>query len=219
MLNSKPARIILVDDHDMVRAGLRKLISERAGLVVAGEGKNGRDLFELLKKSPCDLVILDITMPEMDGLRTLELLRESYPSIRCIILSMHANPAYLKQTASRGAWGYILKEDAFDRLIWAVEEVLNGRKAFSRTITEAAVESYIDGGELSPQSADLLSAREKEVLAFVADGKTSREIAKTLGISSRTVESHRSRIMEKLGLPNSAALIKFAVTANLRPAP
>lgn len=218
MLNSKPARIILVDDHDMVRAGLRKLITERAGLVVAGEGKNGRDLFELLKNSSCDIVILDITMPEMDGLRTLELLRETYPSIRCIILSMHANPAYLKQTASRGAWGYILKEDAFERLIWAVEEVLHGRKAFSRTITAAAAQSYIDG-EISPQSMDLLSAREKEVLTLVADGKTSREIAKTLGISSRTVESHRSRIMEKLGLQNSAALIKFAVTANFRQSP
>lgn len=214
MLNSKP-RIILIDDHDMVRAGLRKLISERPGLVIAGEGKSGKDLFELLAKTSCDIIILDITMPEMDGLRTLELLKESYPSIRAIILSMHANPAYLKQTAARGAWGYILKEDAFDRLIWAIEEVLHNRKAFSPTITEAALDSYIEGGDPSPQSADLLTGREREVLTLVAQGKTSREIAKTLGISSRTVESHRARIMEKLGLQNSAALIKFAVTANL----
>lgn len=215
-MSSKPVRVILVDDHDMVRAGLRKLISEQSGFTIAGEARNGRELVDLLKETPCDLLILDITMPEMDGLKALEDLRDSYPAIRTIILSMHANPAYLKQTVQRGAWGYILKEDAFDRLVWAMEEVMQGRRAYSRTIADAALGSYIDGGSQAPQSAEVLSAREREVLALVADGKTSREIARALGISARTVESHRSRIMEKLGLPTSAALIKFAVTSNLQ---
>lgn len=215
MLNSRNTKIILADDHGLVRAGLKKLISDRKDLAVVGEASTGRDLLNLLLEKECDLVILDLSMPDIDGLEALDIIHKRYKTMQVLVLSMHANPAYLKRAMAKGAAGYILKEDAFDRLLWAIEEVRAGRKAFSRSIADAALESTFHTEDVEHHSADLLTGREREILALVAQGRTSKEIAEKLEISARTVESHRARMMEKLGIQNSAALIKFALSAHI----
>ncbi len=211
----KPISIILADDHEIFRAGLKKLIQESPRFLVAGEASNGRELISLLEAAPCDLLILDISMPELDGLEALEQIHKRFPAILTLVLSMHANPAYLKRSVARGAAGYVLKEDAFDRLIWAIDEVLAGRKAYSRSITDRALDNLFFQDDPEHQSADILTQRERQILALVAGGRTSRQIAEELKLSVRTVENHRARMMEKLGIHNSAALIKFALSARL----
>ncbi len=215
MSTSRNTRIIMADDHELVRAGLKKLIHERRDLTVVGEARTGRELLNLLLEKECDLIILDLSMPDIDGLEALDIIHKRYKNTQVLVLSMHNNPAYLKRALARGASGYIIKEDAFDRLIWAIEEVRAGRKAFSRSISDATLEASFHAEDAAHHSAELLTDREREILSLVAQGMTSKDIAQKLDISPRTVESHRARMMEKLGIQNSAALIKFALSAKL----
>jgi len=201
-------RIILADDHELVRSGLKTLISGHQGLVVVGEARNGHELVELLNRSYCDLVILDLSMPELNGFKTLALLKRHSAKTKILILSMHSSLSYLKETVRRGADGYILKEDAFERLVWAIEEIRAGRRAFSPTVSTLAIEPTSE-----EHSVEILSRRQREVLKFVSQGLTSKHIGDKMCISPRTVESHRSKIMETLSIPNYAGLIKFALAA------
>lgn len=208
-------KIFLVDDHAILREGLKKLVSETQSLEVAGEASNGRDFLHQLENNPCDLVILDISMPDMDGLKVVEKLKEMKPHLKILILTMHDNREFFRHAIAMGVDGYMLKEDVYERLISAIKRIRDGERAYSTRISDHFLQDFVKEVEDAEPSIDLLTRREREILAQVAQGHTSKGIGDMLGISSRTVESHRARIMEKLKIHNVAGLVKFAMNKNL----
>lgn len=206
-------RVMLADDHEILRFGLKNLLNREADLEVVAAAEDGEQVLEELERTPCDLVVLDLSMPRMDGLKVLDVLRERYPAVRVIIFTMHKEREFFKTALSRGVNGYILKDDNLDRIPVAIQEVRAGRKYFSPALT-----AYIgEEPERSPDALTLniLTPRELDVLRGIARGQTSKEIATELGISYRTVQVHRSKLMEKTGLKNTAALVKFAMAHHL----
>ncbi len=202
-------RIILADDHEILRFGLKNLLSRESGIEVVATAENGEEVLERLAEVPCDLLVLDLSMPRMDGLKVLDTVRQKYPGVRVIIFTMHGEREFFKSALARGVSGYILKDDNLDRIPVAIREVRAGRKYFSSALTSFIGEDF----ERTPDriSLELLSPREMEVLQGIARGQTSKEIAADLGISFRTVQVHRSNIMEKTGIKNAAGLVKFAL--------
>lgn len=211
---SKDYRIILADDHPILRAGVKVLIEGRPGFKVIGEVSNGRELLDLVAKESCDMVILDLNMPLMNGIEALEFLQLHYPRISVLVLTTHKEKPFLKRALSRGAKGYLLKEETHDKLISAIMDIRQGKKAISPEMTSLIVEDF-STDLTSPLSADLLTVREKEILNLTANGLTSKEIGERLDISARTVEAHRANIREKLGLATQSELIKYAMDHNL----
>lgn len=219
--------IILTDDHPILREGLKRLISDESSFEVVDEASNGRELLDKLdgEHLSCDLVIMDLTMPVMDGLEATRRIRMIYPGTKVLILTMHDNRSNLQAALQAGVDGYLLKDDVFDSLIGAIHSIREGRRAFSRKLLPIVNEweqnqsTSNPAAEIPAGNEDLpfqnLTRREKEVLSFVATGLTSKQIGSELGISSRTVESHRARVMEKLGIRNVAGLVKFAVQSGI----
>lgn len=214
MARVQPYRIIICDDHKILRAGLKNLIAEVDDLQVAGEANNGKELLELLEKWPADLVILDLSMPEMTGLAALEELRKKWPNLKVLVLTMHKEREYLRKAMKLGIDGYILKDDVFEKLISAIRDIQQGRKSISNDLIASFMEEYhvIREGEAS---LELLTRREREVLRYIAQGLTNREAAEKMDISVRTVEAHRARIMEKLQISSVAGLVKYAMEKGL----
>lgn len=196
-------RIVIADDHSMMRHGLRRIIEENAGLEVIGEAGDGLELLELLKTVVPDLVILDMSMPKIRGIDAINEIKKRYPAVKVLVLSMHKE--YLCRALSAGASGYILKEDADRELFSSIEHIRHGRTFISPRLADQLVTETV----LCTDSG--LSTRETEILRLIAGGRTNREIAEVLSISIRTVESHRARIMDKLDLKNVADLIKYAI--------
>ena len=189
--------ILLADDHVLVRQGLVGLIKGEAGLEVIGEAGDGLELLALLKSLTPELVILDISMPNLRGIDAIVAIRLKYPGVKILVLTMHKE--FLHQAMSAGADGYLLKEDADRDLFYAIENIRRGRVYLSPRLA-----AHLPAGEL-------LSTREIEVLKLIAVGKTNRESADSLFISVRTVESHRAAILAKLNLKNTADLVKYAI--------
>ena len=194
--------------------GLRKLISEDGGFSIVGEAGDGVELLGLLEKGSCDLVLMDLSMPRMNGFQALETIREKYPDIKVLLLTMHNSHEYFRQAVARGADGYILKEDVYESLLWALNTIMAGQKAFSPKLASVVV-GELYGKEEQDAELEVLSRREREILQLLVSGATSRDMASNLGISVRTVESHRAHIMEKLALKNTAALVRFAIDHKL----
>jgi DNA-binding NarL/FixJ family response regulator len=211
---AQPCRILLADDHAILRHGLRKLISEDTGFDIVGEAGDGQELLTLLAQVPCDIVLMDLSMPVMNGFQALEVIKKDYPLVRVLLLTMHNSHEYFKQAVNRGADGYILKEDVYESLLWALNTILAGHKAFSPKLASMLVGELFTPDKIDAE-LEILSRRELEVLHHLANGGTSRAIAEKLGISARTVESHRAHIMEKLGLKNTASLVRFAIDHKL----
>ena len=194
--------IVLADDHVLIRQGLRKIIEGVADLEVIGEAGDGFELLSLLKTVTPHMVIVDISMPNLRGIEAVRGIRMKYPEVKILVLTMHKE--YLHQAFSAGAKGYLLKEDADRELFSAIEYIRQGRVYLSPRLAGELI------GRQVP-SAELLSSREKEVLKLIARGKSNKEIADTLFISVRTVESHRANIMAKLHLKSTAELVKHAL--------
>jgi DNA-binding NarL/FixJ family response regulator len=210
----KAYRIILADDHSILRAGVKVLIEAKPEYKVVGEAGNGEELLELLGQTECDMVILDLNMPVMNGIEVLEYLQLHYPKIATLVLTTHKEKPFLKRSLAKGAKGYLLKEETHDRLLSAISDIRQGKKAISPEMTSLIVEDYAT--DLSSHlSAELLTAREKEILSYTANGLTSKEIAERLDISARTVEAHRANIRDKLGIETMSDLVKFAMDHNL----
>jgi len=206
-------RILLADDHGLVRRGLHYLLERSPSFQVVGEASDGRQAVQLAEKLKPDVVIMDIAMPNLNGLDATAQIVKKNPSTGVIILSMHSDETYLVRALSAGAKGYLLKDSAEADLLRAVEAVSQGRPFFSPAIAETLLEDYMR--RLKQQnltdSYDLLTDREKEVLQLLAEGKSNKEVAALLNLSLYTVETHRSNLMQKLRLHNTAEIVLYAV--------
>ena len=199
--------IILADDHAMFREGIRKIIERIEGALISGEVNDGLELLELLKKSSPNLVILDISMPNLRGLEAIREIKKTYPQVKVLVLTMHKKKEFLRQALRDGADGFLLKEDAGSELIRAVQTVRNGGKYLSPLLS-----SVLTSLAVEEEKTEVLTMREREVLKLLAEGKRTKEIAAALYISPHTVRRHRSNIMEKLNIQNLADLVKYAIS-------
>jgi len=208
-----PYRIILADDHVMFRQGIKNILEKDNGLEVVGEVGDGLRLLELLKKTAPDMVILDISMPNLRGLEATREIKMISRDVKVLILSMHSDKEYVYNAISAGAEGYLLKEDADTELFSAVENIRKGGRyispLLSGELTQELVKTYYKGQASMP--SEHLTIREREVLKLIAEGNSSKEIADLLFISIRTVEHHRANIMRKLNIKNTATLVKYAI--------
>ena len=199
--------IILADDHAMFREGIRKIIERIEDVLISGEVNDGLELLELLKKSSPNLVILDISMPNLRGLEAIREIKKTYPQVKILVLTMHKKKEFLRQALRDGADGFLLKEDAGSELIRAVQTVRNGGKYLSPLLS-----SVLTSLAVEEEKTEVLTMREREVLKLLAEGKRTKEIAAALYISPHTVRRHRSNIMEKLNIKNLADLVKYAIS-------
>jgi DNA-binding NarL/FixJ family response regulator len=205
-----PVRILIVDDHAVVREGLKMILESLSDLSVVGEARNGREAVAQAEALLPDVIIMDIAMPELNGIEATRMICEQWPAVRIIILSMHQTNEHVFRAMQAGARAYLLKESAGFSVVNAVREVMRGHQYFGEGI-EAPNKMY-SSSQSPPQSPlDSLSRRERETLQLVAEGKTNATIAELFNISPKSVETYRSRLMLKLGVSNLPALVKFAL--------
>ena len=204
--------IILADDHNIVRQSLRVLLEAEADFEVVGEAADGLEVTGLVERLHPDVLVLDVMMPGINGLEVTWQVRQSFPETRVIILSMHANEAYVLAALRNGADGYVVKDSSAEDLLQAVREVALGRRYLSPPFSQLSLEKYLEKTQSTAVDIqDALTAREREVLHLAAAGHTSAEIAGLLSISPRTAETHRANMMRKLGLHAQADLIRYAL--------
>lgn len=208
--------IFIADDHSILRDGLKLILSAEPGYEVVGESGDGKETIDMVEKLVPDITILDISMPTMSGIEITRYLRKYVPETRIIILSRHDKNEYVNQLLKFGISGYILKDDAGEDLIRAIEEVLKGNMYLSPRIATYIVNDYVTAGEEKDEKRmhnpfDVLSSREREILKLIAEGNKSDEIAATLRISSQTVKTHRANIMKKLNIHKTADLVYYAI--------
>ena len=209
----KKIRILLADDHQLMRSGLRLLIEQQADLTVVGEAADGREAVALAKSLRPDVAVMDISMPNLNGIEAAHQITESHAEIAVIVLSMHPDESYVLRALRAGARGYLVKDSAESDLIAAVRAVARGKSFFSPAVSKVLLDDYIrklkrSGAE---DTYDLLTPREREVLQLVAEGKSNKEVANLLNLSVYTVETHRANIMQKLNLKGVPELTLYAV--------
>ncbi len=209
-------RVLLADDHALVRAGIHSLLQGMREVQVVGEASSGEEAVELADRERPDVVLMDIAMKGITGLEAAAQMRERYPEVRVVILSMHAGEEYVLQALRAGAVGYLLKDAATGELELALRSVMRGESWLSPSVSRQVVEGYMHrtGGETAPE---VLTARQREVLKLVAGGKSTKEIAFLLNLSVKTVETHRAQIMERLGIRDVAGLVRYALRTGLVP--
>ena len=206
-------RLFLVDDHALLRQGLRALFQQEDALEIVGEAENGEQFLALLPTTPCDVVLLDLHMPGLDGLATTQRLHAEFPEVRILVLSMVDNERAIGQVLAAGAHGYVLKNAGHDEIVVAVRTVAAGRRFLCSELGLAMLDKLLTSiPEPAAKVSGGLSPREQEILQLVADGLTTSQIADKLFTSPRTVETHRQNIMEKTGAKNTAALIRTAAS-------
>jgi len=203
-------RILLADDHAVLRAGLKLLIDAQPDMACMGEASDGVEMLERVRELQPDLVLLDLSMPRLGGLVALPEILRSAPNARVLVLTMHADGEYMRQALASGASGYVLKQAADQELLSAIRAVMRGQVYIHPAMTKTLLSGMIEGTSLSPTPVAVLSERETEVIVQVARGSTNREIADQLGLSVKTVETYRARAMEKLSLTSRAALVRYA---------
>ncbi len=206
-----PLRIILADDHLIVRQGLRSIL-EREAYTVLGEAGDGREALRLAQELRPDVAVLDLAMPLLNGLDAAREIARVSPQTKTILLTMHTEDPYVMEALRAGVKGYLLKTQAAQDLVQAIREVSRGAMYLSPGISRTLVEAYLAKSELPP---DPLTPREREVLQLVAEGKTTKEVAVILGVSVKTAESHRTRIMGKLEIHETASLVRYAIRRGL----
>lgn len=208
----RPIRILLADDHAVVRRGFRLILDGQPGLEVVGEACNGREAVQLATALEPDIVILDVSMPDLNGIEAARRIVEEVPRTRVLALSMHRDGVYVREMLRAGARGYLLKDADDEALIDAVQAVARGDAYISPSVADTVLTDY---RRHVTNPLDLLSAREREVLQLISEGRTNKDIAQLLGLSVHTVDSHRSRLMEKLNLNSTGELVRFAIRNGL----
>ncbi|MCK8490891.1 MULTISPECIES: response regulator transcription factor [Spirosoma] len=211
---------MLVDDHSIVRDGIRLLLEQADGLEIIDEANDGEEALEKLKTHQPDLVLMDISLPGMSGIQTTQVISRLYKSVRVLMLSMHNNEDYILRSVEAGAYGYILKDSSSDEMIKAIRMIAGGEKYYSSPVASIILSGYMQqlkkgskqGREVQPSR---LSNKEKEILQFLVDGMSSREIAERLQLSVRTVDNHRANMMRRLQVRNAAELVRIAVEEKL----
>ncbi|MDD3269047.1 MAG: response regulator transcription factor [Syntrophomonadaceae bacterium] len=208
--------ILLADDHQLVRAGIRSLLNNLTGIEVIAEADNGQQVLELLKTRKPDLILMDIAMPEMNGLEATAAVIKDFPYIKVILLSMYANEEYVRQALHSGASGYLLKDAAPVELELAIKSVLDGATYLSPVISHKVVSEYIRSNNSNNASyLEKLTPRQIEVWKLIAEGCSTKDMAAKLGISPKTVESHRAQLMERLDTYDIVGLVKLAIKSDL----
>jgi two-component system, NarL family, response regulator NreC len=208
----KRIRILLADDHAVVRQGFKMILQAQPDMEIVGEAGNGREAIELSEKFKPDVVVMDVAMPELNGIEATRRVTASAPHVRVIALSMHKDSVYVREVLRAGARGYLLKDSGSDDLVSAVRAVARGEGYLSPAVSHAVLDDY---RRHVTNPIDLLTSREREVLQMLAEGKTNKEIAGVLNLSVYTVDAHRGRIMEKLNLHSINELVRFAVRNGL----
>lgn len=201
--------IVLADDHDLVRHGIRSLLTNIAGVEVIGEAGEGQELLTILQSIQPDMVVTDIDMPGMDGLAAIREIHTRYPDLRVLVLSAHEGVDYVKRAVANGACGYLRKDAAPYELELAVRSIVTSGSYFSQTVTQLLLQPDSQSVE------EMLTGRQVEILTLLAEGKSSKEIGFQLGLSSKTIDVHRARIMTRLGLNDVASLTRYAVQKGL----
>lgn len=210
-------KVLIADDHGVVRKGLRLLLEQYPEIEVVGEAANGREAVRLATELSPNIVLMDVAMPLLNGIDAAEQIRKAGSQVGIIMLTMHADESYVLRALSAGVKGYLLKESAEDDLLRAVKAVAENRPFFSPAITQTLLEDYMRvlKQEGLSDSFELLTTREREVLQLLAEGKSNKEVAAILDVSLYTVESHRTNLMQKLNLHNTAEIVLYAVRKNL----
>src|SRR5215471_5172328 len=209
-------RVVLADDHNLVRAGIRALLERMPEVQVVGEASDGRAALALIVREKPDLALLDIGMPELNGLEAAERIAREAPRTRLVVLSMHSNESYVAQALRLGVVGYLLKDSCVDELPVLLRAVARGETYLSPGISKQVVEALkarLDGAGPSDKGSpiDLLTPRQREILQLVAEGKSTKEIASVLDVSVKTVETHRAQLMERLDIHDVAGLVRYAI--------
>jgi len=212
-----PIRVLISDDHTILRSGLKMLLNAESDIEVVGEATTGEEAIVLSEQLHPDLVLMDVSMPGMGGIDATAEIKKQHPEIRVLMLTMHENEAYLFRTIKAGGSGYVLKKAADTELIDAIHQVMQGGAFLRPSVTKALVKDYLERVETGEtrDSYGTLTEREREILKLIAEGHTNPEIAKLLVISVRTVETHRAHIMDKLGIHQRSELVKYALRKGL----
>ena len=210
-------RVIVADDHAIIREGLRVMLGNQPDMEVMGVAANGREVLHLVDEHKPDVAVMDISMPELNGIEAIQQMLPRHPHMQVVVLSIHGTKPYVYRALKAGAKGYLLKETAGLEVVDAIRAVYRGERYLSQSIadllTNASFRNLEGSIEISPLEA--LSSREREILQLVAEGKTSQEIAERLSLSSKTVDTYRSRLMRKIGVEDMASLIKFAIQSGV----
>ncbi len=211
-------KILIVDDHPMIRLGIRSILNNVEHLNVADEANNGREALEKLAKESFDLVIMDIKMPEMSGIEATEEIIKRHPNTKVLAISMFDEQRYIVKMLQAGALGYVLKNTGKNEMVNAINSIMAGESYFSQEVSSIMMSQFMNRGTgqvSEPKSDVLLTKRETEIIRMIAEELTNSEIAERLGISSRTVDTHRRNLLQKLDVKNTAGLVKFAIQNNL----
>ncbi|HPF04669.1 MAG TPA: response regulator transcription factor [Spirochaetota bacterium] len=206
-------RIVIADDHEIVRAGLKQIIADDSDMEVAGESNNGENLIELVKKNDYDVVLLDLKMSGLSGIEAIKHIKAIKPELPIIVLSMHAEDQYAVRTIKAGASGYLTKETAAENLVNAIRKVVGGGKYISSTLAETLADTLAGGGASRPHES--LTDREFQVMCMIASGKTVSEIASELFLSVKTISTYRQRLLEKMNMKNNSELTHYVIKNNL----
>ena len=212
---SDPIRVLLADDHNLVRAGIRTLLERLPGIQVVAEASDGREALRLIEERTPRVVLMDITMPELNGLEVTRRLAKSFPNVRVVILSMHSDEEHVYQALRAGATGYLLKGAAIEELELAIRAAARGETYLSPPISRPVIMEYLGRTHPGLKSLKRLSPRQTEILQSVAEGKTTKQIALELNISVKTVETHRAALMTRIGVHEVAGLVLYAMKMGL----
>jgi len=207
-------RILIADDHELVRKGLRTVLENQPGWKVCGEAVNGRQAVDLARQLRPDVVVLDITMPELNGLEATRQIRKALPNAEVLILTMHESEQLVSEVLAAGARGYLLKADTSRLLVSAIESLSQHKPFFTGKVSDVVLSGYLNpanGAKGGTEPVHRLTAREREIVQLLAEGKTNKEVAVALGISVKTVDAHRANVMHKLNLHSVTDLVRYAI--------
>lgn len=207
-------RILLVDDHEMIRRGLRTAVESRPGWTVCGEAANGREAVEMARRAVPDIVVMDLTMPELNGLEATRRICKALPDTKVLILTMHDSEQLMHEVISAGAKGYLLKSDAGSLIYTAIERLAVGKSFFTQAAEDLLLKAYLNPSEAGdPRGGvpDTLTSREREIVQLIAEGKSNKEIASMLGISGKTADAHRANLMRKLDVHSVSEIVRYAI--------